>query len=85
MIVSFLAVLKAGGAYLPIDSSYPKERLAMMLEDARPAVVLTQQRMVANLPEHKAEIVSVDSDWPEIDLEEKGNLPLTARPENSST
>jgi amino acid adenylation domain-containing protein len=82
MIVSFLAVLKAGGAYLPIDSSYPKERLAMMLEDARPAVVLTQQRMVANLPEHKAEIVSVDSDWPEIDLEEKGNLPLTARPEN---
>jgi amino acid adenylation domain-containing protein len=82
MIVSFLAVLKSGGAYLPIDSSYPKERLAMMLEDARPTVLLTQQRLVANLPEHNAEIICVDKDWPEIDLEEKGNLPPTARPEN---
>jgi amino acid adenylation domain-containing protein len=82
MIVSFLAVLKSGGAYLPIDSSYPKERLAMMLEDARPAVLLTQQRLVANLPEHKAEIVCVDKDWPEIDLEKKENLPSAARPEN---
>jgi amino acid adenylation domain-containing protein len=82
MVVSFLAVLKAGGAYLPIDSSYPKERLAMMLEDAEPAVLLTQQRLVANLPEHKAEIVCVDRDWPEIDLEGRGNLSTMARPEN---
>ena len=82
MIVAFLAVLKSGGAYLPIDSSYPKERLAMMLEDARPAALLTQQRLVANLPEHKTQIVCVDKDWPEIDLEKKGNLPSAARPEN---
>jgi len=82
MIVSFLAVLKAGGAYLPIDSSYPKERLSMMLDDARPSVLLTQQRLVENLPEHKSEIVCVDKDWLEIDLEEKGNLQPTAKPEN---
>lgn len=82
MIVSFLAVLKSGGAYLPIDSSYPKERLRIMLEDARPAVLLTQQRLVANLPEHQAEIICVDKDWPSVDLEEKENLPSIASPEN---
>ncbi|MCC7249192.1 MAG: amino acid adenylation domain-containing protein, partial [Lysobacter sp.] len=36
-----LAVLKAGGAYVPLDPNYPEERLAQMLSDARPAVVLT--------------------------------------------
>ncbi|MDQ0377608.1 non-ribosomal peptide synthetase [Amycolatopsis thermophila] len=40
LIVSLLAVLKAGGAYLPLDPSYPVERLDMMVEDARPTVVL---------------------------------------------
>ncbi|MDQ0377609.1 non-ribosomal peptide synthetase [Amycolatopsis thermophila] len=40
LIVSLLGVLKAGGAYLPLDPSYPAERLDMMVEDARPTVVL---------------------------------------------
>ncbi|HZW78928.1 MAG TPA: amino acid adenylation domain-containing protein [Candidatus Deferrimicrobiaceae bacterium] len=42
MIVALLAVLKAGGAYLPLDPAYPKERLQFMLEDSSPAVLLTQ-------------------------------------------
>jgi amino acid adenylation domain-containing protein len=41
MVISLLGVLKAGGAYLPLDPSYPQERLAYMLEDARPLCVLT--------------------------------------------
>lgn len=41
LIVSILAVLKAGGAYLPLDPAYPSERLRFMLDDARPPVVLT--------------------------------------------
>ncbi|HVV14350.1 non-ribosomal peptide synthetase [Amycolatopsis sp.] len=40
LIVALLAVLKAGGAYLPLDPSYPAERLDFMIEDARPTVVL---------------------------------------------
>jgi len=51
MVVALLAVLKAGGAYLPLDPSYPKDRLAFMLEDARPAVLLTQQRLSRELPD----------------------------------
>jgi amino acid adenylation domain-containing protein/thioester reductase-like protein len=49
MVVGLLAVLKAGGAYLPLDPDYPKDRLAFMLEDAQPRVLLTQQRVVRAL------------------------------------
>ncbi|KUM78491.1 non-ribosomal peptide synthetase [Streptomyces curacoi] len=41
LVVALLAVLKAGGAYLPVDTAYPVERLAFMLSDAAPALVIT--------------------------------------------
>ncbi|NTI00371.1 AMP-binding protein, partial [Agrobacterium rhizogenes] len=41
MVVALLAVLKAGGAYLPLDPDYPADRLAFMVEDAKPLCVLT--------------------------------------------
>ena len=40
MVAAVLGVLKAGGAYLPIDPSYPRERLELLLEDAAPAAVV---------------------------------------------
>src|SRR6202035_2083506 len=45
MVVALFATLKAGGAYLPLDPGYPQERLTFMLEDARPAVLLVQERL----------------------------------------
>src|SRR6185436_8811056 len=59
MVVSILAVLKAGGAYLPLDPSYPSQRLSFMLSDAQPRVLLTQaglQSLVA-VPEGMAVVV----------------------------
>ena len=47
MIVGLLAILKAGGAYLPLDPAYPSERLAYMLADAKPVLLLTQDRLKA--------------------------------------
>ena len=49
LVVSILAVLKAGGAYLPLDPSYPPERLRFMLADAQVAVLLTQAALVDRL------------------------------------
>ncbi|MGE0127963.1 MAG: amino acid adenylation domain-containing protein [Blastocatellales bacterium] len=49
MVVAILAVLKAGGAYLPLDLAYPKDRLAFMLEDSRAQVLLTQRRLAEEL------------------------------------
>jgi amino acid adenylation domain-containing protein len=66
MVVALLAVLKAGGAYLPLDPGYPKERLRFMLSDARIAVLLTQERLVARLPEQTAPVVLLDAHRPAI-------------------
>jgi amino acid adenylation domain-containing protein len=50
MLVSLLAVLEAGGAYVPLDPGYPEERLALMLEDSRPRVVLAPGQAAESLP-----------------------------------
>src|SRR5262249_23773158 len=50
MVVAVLGILKAGGAYLPLDPSYPTERLAFMLQDARAPVVVTQRSLIERLP-----------------------------------
>jgi amino acid adenylation domain-containing protein len=50
MVVALLAVHKAGGAYLPLDPAYPGERLAAMLADAGPRLVLVQPERLADLP-----------------------------------
>ncbi len=51
MIVGILGVLKSGGAYLPLDPNSPPERIAFMLMDAKPRMVLTQALLVESLPE----------------------------------
>ena len=43
LVIGILGILKAGGAYLPLDPSYPRERLRFMIEDAKPAVILTPE------------------------------------------
>jgi amino acid adenylation domain-containing protein len=62
MIVAALAVLKAGGAYLPLDPNYPRERLAFMLADARASLLLTQQRFSDKVPGADAQILLLDGE-----------------------
>ncbi|MDF5725916.1 MAG: amino acid adenylation domain-containing protein, partial [Rhizonema sp. PD37] len=57
MIVGLLGILKAGGAYLPLDPSYPQERLAFMIEDAQVPLLLTQKSFVDDLPNTCTEIL----------------------------
>jgi amino acid adenylation domain-containing protein len=61
MVVGILAVLKAGGAYLPLDPAYPKERLALMVADSRPAIFLTQSQLAVDLPESQAPKLLLDA------------------------
>ncbi|MEV0248805.1 non-ribosomal peptide synthase/polyketide synthase [Nocardia sp. NPDC050712] len=51
LIVTLLAVLRAGGAYLPIDPAYPSDRLAFVLADAAPVVVVTDHATAPTLPD----------------------------------
>ncbi len=57
MVVAVLAVLRTGGAYLPLDPEYPGERLEFMLEDADPLVLLTERALVDQLPDHGKTVI----------------------------
>jgi amino acid adenylation domain-containing protein len=60
MIVGLLAVMKAGGAYVPMDPAYPEERLRFMLEDSRPAVLLTQSHLRGLFTEIREDLKLID-------------------------
>ncbi len=64
MVVGMLGVLKAGGAYVPIDPTHPSKRLAFMLADAQPLVLLTQERLQSKLPPHRSHVVVIDAGGP---------------------
>ncbi|HEX7239462.1 MAG TPA: amino acid adenylation domain-containing protein, partial [Longimicrobiaceae bacterium] len=66
MVVAVLGVLRAGAAYVPLDPSHPAERLACMLEDAAPAVLLTREALLERLPAHGARAVCLDRDAAEV-------------------
>ena len=64
MAVAVLAVLKAGSAYVPLDPAYPRERLAFLCADTQTPIVLTQQRLQAQLPATAARVLCVDRELP---------------------
>jgi amino acid adenylation domain-containing protein len=66
MVIGLLGVLKAGGAYLPVDTMHPKEWLSLVLSDARVPVLLTQQHLLENLPLYSGHIICLNSDWQHI-------------------
>ncbi|HEX8129281.1 MAG TPA: amino acid adenylation domain-containing protein, partial [Pyrinomonadaceae bacterium] len=83
MLVAVLAVLKAGGAYLPLDPAYPAARLGDMLGETGAHVVLTVRRLSEKTRPHAAEVLCLDDDWQAIAHEEaKDNLPASATAAN---
>ncbi len=64
MVVGLLAILKAGGAYLPLDPAFPGKRLALMVEDARLTVVLTEGPLLATVPGSPAAVLRIGDDAP---------------------
>ncbi|HSF41147.1 MAG TPA: amino acid adenylation domain-containing protein [Thermoanaerobaculia bacterium] len=77
-LVALLAVLRSGGAYLPLDPSWPAERLALVLEDAAPALVLAQTTLADRLPSaaRRAPLSSAEKEGSGA-LEPASGLPLS--------
>ncbi|WP_051731694.1 non-ribosomal peptide synthetase [Kitasatospora phosalacinea] len=76
LVVAVLGTLKAGGAYVPIDPDYPARRAAAILEEARPAVVLTHARHLDVFAGATTPLVLLDRDWPAV-----AARPATAPPD----
>jgi amino acid adenylation domain-containing protein/FkbM family methyltransferase len=66
LVVALLATLEAGAAYVPLDPELPADRLAYMLEDAAPAVVLTSRALAPRLGEYRGAVILLDAPdtWP---------------------
>lgn len=82
MIVGILGILKAGAGYVPLDPTYPSDRLSFMMQDANVFVLLTQSHLFDNLPRHNGPRLSLDSDWDIIAKERDENPECRATPEN---
>ena len=84
MVVALLGTLKAGGAYLPLDPAFPADRLAFMIEDSGAGALLTQARLVGQLPADGVKTVYIDADWPAIAAQGGENLDDADAPENTA-
>ncbi|MFC7547660.1 amino acid adenylation domain-containing protein [Plantactinospora sp. GCM10030261] len=82
LLVGLLGVVKAGGAYLPLDPSHPAERLAYAMRDAGATVVLTQDGLDGRLPPVPIEVIYLDGDWPAINGQPDGPVPRRVHPDN---
>ncbi len=82
MVGAILGILKAGGFYLPLDPTYPAERLAFMAADVRTPLILTQQQLSARLPAGDYRIICLDTAWPAIASQNQANPLNRASAEN---
>jgi amino acid adenylation domain-containing protein len=82
MIIGVLGVLKAGGAFVPLDPFYPAQRLALMQEDSNVKVLLMQQMPRENFSKTNATVIYLDSDWPVIEREIEENIISGVTPDN---
>ncbi|MBE7527122.1 MAG: amino acid adenylation domain-containing protein [Burkholderiales bacterium] len=81
MVAGILAILKAGGAYVPIDPKAPQERIADVLSNARPALVLTQEKLREQLPS-AIQLFNLDSEWSQIAQERTDPVTSAVTPDN---
>ncbi|GAB3356723.1 amino acid adenylation domain-containing protein [Lysobacter tyrosinilyticus] len=81
MVVGLLGILKSGGAYLPIDLAYPRDRVQFMFEDARPGALLTSTSQHGTLPETDVPALMLD-DWSAFANEPMHDPEPSARPED---
>ncbi|WP_426746469.1 amino acid adenylation domain-containing protein [Myxococcus faecalis] len=80
LLVALLGILQAGGAYVPLDPEYPSERLAFMLEDSAPAVLITQASLASTLPGTRARVLRLDTEWAEVAREQDSDPALPVHP-----
>jgi len=82
LVVAMLGILKAGGVYVPLDSTYPKERLSFIAADAPTSICLTQARLESKLADVFTNLVYLDEEWERLAHESDANPVCTVTPDN---
>lgn len=84
MMIALLAALKVGAAYVPLDPSYPAERLRFMLNDSKASMLLTRSNERRQMDDLQSDVctVFVDTGWPQISQERDDELRTQVHPEN---
>ena len=82
LLPAILGVLKTGAAYVPLDPSYPKERVAAILEDAKAPIVVTQTSLVAQASATSQKIKTLNVEADTLQSQSRENPGVPAKPEN---
>nr|WP_201280317.1 non-ribosomal peptide synthetase [Hassalia byssoidea] len=84
LVVAILAILKAGGVYVPFDPDYPSDRIAYMIEDSQVAVLLTQTQFQQQIPLQQATVVFIDNCEAEITKQNSTDPKVFVHPDNAA-
>jgi amino acid adenylation domain-containing protein len=82
MVVALLGVLKAGGAYLPLDPSQPETRIEHILREANICILLTEQCTASRLSNCEFPIICLDTHWETIEQHDTEKLRTSVNPNN---
>ncbi|WJG09754.1 non-ribosomal peptide synthetase/type I polyketide synthase [Aliiglaciecola sp. LCG003] len=80
MLVAMLAVLRAGGCYVPLDPSFPADRIDYMLKDSESKLVLTTGSLQSSLPDNNCQLL-IKERWPKF-VQHQDDIVCHAKPEN---
>jgi amino acid adenylation domain-containing protein len=83
MLISLLAILKAGGVYVPLDPAYPAVHLASILADCALSLLITDQESLLHIPPHGATTLCLDAEWAALARESDENIVQRGTPDNA--
>ncbi len=82
MVVALLGILKVGAAYVPLDSSYPADRIQYQLADAQICLLITQESLLTQVPHKGVDVLCLDRVWPELLLQDEARLQYSVSAEH---
>jgi amino acid adenylation domain-containing protein len=82
IVIAILGVLKAGGAYVPIDPGFPQDRLDTIVAETKIQLIITQSQLLPKIDKKNICLLSIDTQWSEIETESKELASTAATPEN---
>lgn len=82
MVIGILGVLRSGGVCVPLDPAYPEQRSKHVMEDAKPAVLLTQTSLGSKLSEYARKTLCLDSAWYQVEAAAESQVPALSTPDD---